>query len=439
MSFIEDILSDIPLPRVVKIRQKFDRPVIADVESLLSSKLGASGFLTKIKPGMRIAITAGSRGVTNLPLALRTLVREIKKAGGQPFIFPAMGSHGGATAEGQRAMVEGMGITEEYTEAPIISSMETIRIGTASNGLPVFVDKNAWAADGVIIVNRIKPHVGFRGRYESGCVKMIAIGLGKQKSAENCHRRGIGKLEENFVAVATEVLKFPKIFFSVALMENPYHETYRVEVIEREKLLEIEPALQAEAKTMTPKFHFNPLDVLILDEIGKNISGSGFDNNIVGRFHTPFATPFIKSGSDTQRITRIIALDLSKETKGNGNGIGILDFTTKRAFDKFDFEQTYPNCLTSTVPVSVKIPMVLNNDKLAIKSAIKTCNIDDFRDVRLVRVKNTLCMDLIEISENLLEEAKGNPLVEILGEPEEITFDQDDNLFTAESNVSPKL
>jgi hypothetical protein len=425
MSFIEDTLNDIPLPRVVKIRQKFDRPIISDIESFLLSQLNASGFLPRIKPGMRIAITAGSRGVANLPLVIRTLVREIKKAGGQPFIFPAMGSHGGATAEGQRAVVESMGITEKYVEAPIVSSMETIRIGTTANGLPVFVDKNAWGADGIIIAHRIKPHVGFRGRYESGCVKMTAIGLGKQKGAEHCHHSGIGKLEENFVAVATEVLKFPKILFAVALLENPYHETCRIEVIDREKLLELEPELQAEAKTLLPIFHFNPLDVLILDEIGKNISGNGFDNNIVGRFHTPF----IKPGPDTQRITRIAALDLSEETKGNGNGLGILDFTTKRVFDKFDFEQTYPNSLTSTVPVSVKIPMVLKNDKLAVKAAIKTCNIDDFRDVRLARIKNTLCMELIEISENLLEEAKRNPMVEILGEPEKITFNQDDNLW----------
>jgi hypothetical protein len=425
MGFIEDILRDIPIPRVVKVRQTFKRPVIKDIEGTVIDQLKNRGVLSSIKPGMRIAITAGSRGVSNYPLVIKTLVRELKNVGAQPFVFPAMGSHGGATAEGQKAMIEGMGVTEDYTGAPIISSMETIKIGMAPNGLPVYVDKNAWSADGIIILNRIKPHVGFRGKYESGCVKMIAIGLGKQKSAENCHRKGIGHLEENFVAVATEVLKHPKILFAVGLMENPYHETYRIEIIPRDRLLVEEPALQAESKTMTPKFYFNPLDVLILDEVGKNISGTGFDNNILGRFHTPF----IKPGPDNQSITRIAALDLTKETHGNGNGLGILDFTTKRAFDKFDFEQTYPNCLTSTVPSSVKIPMVLGNDKLAIQSAIRTCNIEDFSQVRFARVKNTLCMDTIEVSENIIGEAAGNPYVEILGEPYELQFDSSGNLF----------
>ena len=425
MSFIDAVLEPIPVPRVIRIRQSFERPLLADVADALVDQLDDRGALVRVQPGMRIAITAGSRGVTNYALVLKVLVDKLKQKGAQPFIFPAMGSHGGATPEGQLHVLEGLGVTEESVNAPILSSMETVQVGTASNGLPVHVDKLAREADGIIVVNRIKPHVGFRGDYESGLVKMIAIGLGKQRGAEICHQYGFGVMEENMIALATECLRNCRILFAVGLLENAYHETCRVEVIDSNDILAAEPALQAEAKTLLPKLHFNPLDVMVLDEIGKNISGTGFDNNVLGRFHTPF----VKPGPDTQRITRIAALDLSAETHGNGNGLGILDFTTRRAFDKFDFEQTYPNSLTSTVPLSVKIPMVLSTDRQAIQAAIKTCNIADIRQVRLARVKNTLGIDEMEISENLLPEARSHELVEVLSDPYELPFDEHGNLF----------
>lgn len=425
MSFIDDVLGSIPLPRVVKVRQAFPRPIIDDVAATLSESLTSNGALIQIRPGMRIAITAGSRGVTDYALALKVIADELKKRGAEPFIFPAMGSHGGATAEGQTHIVEGLGVTEEYVGAPIVSCMETVQIGTTDNGLPVHVDRHAWEADGIIIVNRIKPHVSFRGAYESGLVKMIAIGLGKQRGAEICHQYGFGVMEENMVALASTCLQRCNILFGVALLENAYHETCKVEVIGAQDILDAEPALQVESKTLLPRIHFNPLDVLIIDEIGKNIAGTGFDNNIVGRFHTPYVTP----SPDTQRVTRIAALDLSADTHGNGNGLGILDFTTRRAFEKFDFEQTYPNSLTSTVPVSVKIPMVLSSDLRAIQAAIKTCNIADIRQVRLARSRNTLCIDQMEISENLLPEAERHQYVEVLSDPYNLSFDEKGNLF----------
>lgn len=425
MSFIDKVLESIPIPRVVRVRQRFDRPRIDCIADHLLEKLENRGVWKTLKRGMRVAITGGSRGISNLPLIIKALSDRIKASGADPFVFPAMGSHGGATAQGQKKMLATLGLTEEYLGVPVLSSMETIQIGTTANGLPVFVDALAWAADGIVIVNRIKPHVGFRGKYESGLVKMLAIGLGKQRGAEICHQLGFGKMEENIVSMAVECLSKGKVLFGIGIVENPYHETCKIEVWKPEEILRAEPGLLAEAKGLLPKIHLNPLDVLVLDEIGKDIGGTGFDNNVVGRFHTPF----IQGDALTARITRIIALDLSDKTHGNGNGLGILDFTTHRAFKKFDFEQTYPNCLTSTVPQSVKIPMVLKNDRQAIQAAIKTCNILDFKKVRLARVKNTLSLDVMEISENMVDEARQNLYVDVLSEPYELQFDSHGNLF----------
>jgi hypothetical protein len=373
---------------------------------------------------MRIAITGGSRGISNLPLFLRLLADELKNNGAIPFIVPAMGSHGGATAEGQRELLERMGITEEYVGIPIQSSMETVQIGIASNGLPVVVDKLAWEADGIFLVNRIKPHVGFRGRYESGLIKMLAIGLGKQHGAEICHQLGFGRMEENILAIVDVCLNRCQILGGIALVENPYHETCKIEVLRKEEIIKREPELQELSKKLLPKIHIHPLDVLVIDEIGKNIGGTGFDNNVVGRFHTPYVLP----RPEDPKISRIVALDLTSETKGNANGLGILDFTTQRVFDRFSMEETYPNCLTSTVTASVKIPMVLKNDLQAIQAAIKTSNIIDFTTVRLARIKNTLALDVIEISENLIGEAQGNPFVEVLHGPYTWNFDTEGNL-----------
>jgi hypothetical protein len=254
-------------------------------------------------------------------------------------------------------------------------------------------------------------------------MKMIAIGLGKQKGAEACHQLGMERMLGNIEAIGRTALSTGKILFGIALLENAYHETCRIEVIPADRIEEEEVTLQVEAKRLEPRILFDRLDVLIIDEIGKNISGTGFDNNVVGRYHLPHMTsagPF---------ITRIAALDITEASHGNGNGLGIVDFTTDRAYRKFSFEETYPNSLTSTVPASVKIPMVLKNDRLAIQAAIKTCNIADFRQVRLGRIKNTLEVHQMEISENLITEARANPKMEILSEPFELAFNSEGNLW----------
>ncbi len=421
--FIEGLLKDVPIPRVIKVRQRFPRPRLEDVEGTFLANLKAAGVLSRLSPGMSIAVGVGSRGITNQPEIVRLLVRELKAAGTKPFLFPAMGSHGGATAPGQVEVLERMGITEETVGAPILATMETVKMGEAENSLPVWFDAHAARADGIVLINRVKPHVAFRGRYESGLMKMIAIGLGKQKGADACHHLGMGRMEENIVAVGRAALLTGRILFGVALLENGYHETSRIEVIPGEGFEERELELQEEAKRLEPRILFDDLDVLVIDEIGKDISGTGFDTNVVGRYHTPYIT------ASCPRVTRLAILDLTALTHGNANGLGIADFTTLRVFKKFDFEQTYPNSLTSTVPLSVKIPMVLPSDRLAIQAAIKTCNIPDLNLVGFGRIKNTSEIEFMEVSENLLDIARGADGLEVLGSAYPLPFDEAGNLL----------
>ena len=420
---IDQLVGRMKIPRFVKVKQYFDRPVLGDPAAELSAGIERRQVLAPLKPGARVAVAVGSRGITNLPLLVKTLIQEIRNAGGDPFIVPAMGSHGGATAEGQRSMLVEMGMAEDYVGAPIRATMEVVQLGRTESGLPVYLDKYAAEAEGIVIINRVKPHVAFRGPYESGLMKMVAIGLGKQRGAEICHELGFGTMAANIPAIARVALAKAKFLFGVALLENAYHETCRVEVFRPEEIETEEPALQEEAKRLAPKLYLDRLDVLIIDEIGKDISGTGFDTNVVGRYHTPYIT-----GAGPQ-IARIAVLDLTDRSHGNANGLGIVDFTTRRVFDKFRFEQTYPNSLTSTVLLSVKIPMVLRDDRQAIQAAIKTCNILHKEEVTMARIKNTLSLEQIEVSENLAGQVGADKRMEIASSPYELTFDENGNLF----------
>ena len=432
MGFIADLLDPIPIPRVAGVSQKFDRPRMDDSGGALKQILNTSGVLESVFPKMEIAIAVGSRGISNQPVLVKLIAEALREKGARPFLVPAMGSHGGATADGQKKMLEDLGFGEDKIAVPIRSSMETVRVGTSQNGLPVHVDKNAHEADGIVIINRIKPHTSFRGPYESGLMKMIAIGLGKQKGAEICHELGIERIAENFPAIARVAIEKENILFAIGLLENAYHETCRVELLRKEEIETEEPKLQKEAKRLLPKLHFTDIDVLVIDEIGKNISGTGFDTNVVGRYHTPGC-------SGGPNVTRLVILNVTDETHGNANGLGIADFTTRRIFDQFSFENTYPNALTSTVLPSVKIPMVLETDLLAIKAAIKTCNILDKRNVRLIRIKNTNEIERIEVSESMLDGVRGNPYLSIETDLYPLALNDDGNLVYPISNTSTQL
>ncbi|MEP6668203.1 MAG: lactate racemase domain-containing protein [Chthoniobacter sp.] len=421
---IHALLKDIPLPRMVPIETTFDRPVLVDVGQAFVAKLRGSRVLEGIWPGMSIAVGAGSRGIANLPLVTRLLIEELKKVGAHPFLFPAMGSHGGATPEGQRAVLERMGMSAEKMGAPIQATMEVVQVGSTPDGLPAYVDAIAAAADGIIVVNRIKPHTSFRGKVESGLSKMIVIGVGKQKGAETCHNLGYGRMEQNLVALCRATLASGKILFGVGLVENAYHETSQVEIVPAVEIEAQEPRLLEEARKLMPTVPIQLLDVLLIDEVGKNISGTGFDPNVVGRYPTPDVTLTERD----PRITRIAVLNITDVSDGNGTGLGLADFTTERVFRKFNFVETYCNLLTSTTATVGKIPMVMRNDQQAVQAAIKTCLIGDPRKVRLARIKSTLSLDRTLVSENLVEEALRNPRTKVMGPAAEMAFDGEGNL-----------
>ncbi|MCQ2398674.1 MAG: lactate racemase domain-containing protein [Sphaerochaetaceae bacterium] len=420
---IENLLKDIRIPKFVKVKQKFIHPQAVDVASEIRNQLKDSPLWAVLKPGDTVAITVGSRGIVNMVTAVRTVGALIKEHGGKPFMIPAMGSHAGATAQGQTNMLLGLGYTQEATGMEIHATMDTVEISrTPEENLPVLIDRNAYEADHVVIMNRIKPHVCFRGHWESGLMKMITIGMGKQKGAETAHNLGFGHMPEHIRQIATEALKHMNVLFAVGLVENAYHETCIAKVMSAKELPETEKELLIKAKEYAAKLYFESLNALIIDEIGKNISGSGFDTNVVGRYHSAFA-------SGGPKINRVIILDIAEKSHGNGNGLGMADFTTLRAAQKFDFAETYPNTLTALLTGGVKIPMVLPNDKLGLQACMKTSNLENWEDTKFVRIHNTLCLDEIEVSENLAEELKKDSRFEIIGEPYELTFDTNGNLF----------
>lgn len=421
MNIIKELLKDVPLPKMVKIRQTFNADEILDVSAALSAALVESGQLAQIRPGMNIAIAAGSRGVAQIATLVRTTVAEVKKLGANPFVVPAMGSHGGATGAGQAEVLAHLGITEEYVGCPIVSSMEVVEISRLPNGMPVYIDKNAYQADGIIVINRIKPHTAFRGPNESGLVKMITIGLGKQKGAESCHAYGFKYMHDLIPAMAKEMLQLAPIMFGIATVENAYDHVAKIVVAGAAELIETDRRLLIEAKTAMPRIEFSPIDVLVIDEIGKDVSGDGMDPNITGRYPTPYPT----GGPE---VSKMVVLDLTEKTGGNANGVGTADFTTKRLVNKTDFQALYANGITSTVVRPNAIPMTLDCDLDAIRAAVKTSNALDLSKIRLVRIKNTLQLGEIMISEAMLPDALSLANVAVCSEPFEMQFDDLGNL-----------
>ncbi|MED4694768.1 lactate racemase domain-containing protein [Peribacillus frigoritolerans] len=416
MDIISELLREIQLPKMVQVRQKFRTPQIADVAGEVKKAIKEAGVLSRINEEDRVAIAVGSRGIADLPTLVRETVAAVKEAGGNPFIVPAMGSHGGATAEGQIDVLLQLGISEEAVGAPIRSSMEVIKLDELPNGLPVYIDKLAYESDKIIVINRIKPHTAFRGPVESGLMKMITIGLGKQKGAEAAHAYSFKYMAEHVPEMAKVALSKAPIIFGLASIENAYDKPAKIVAVPAEKLEVVEPGLLLEAKSLMPKIHFDSMDVLIVNELGKDISGDGMDPNITGNFATPYAT----GGPD---VKRTVVLGLTEKTHGNANGIGMADMTTKAVMNEIKWEKGYANALTSTVTDVVKLPMFLDTQELAVKAAIKTCNAFDLNKVRIVRIKNTLEIGEIWISESMMEEALKNEDIEILSDPEDLALD----------------
>ena len=422
--FVADLVKNVMVPRMFRVRQIFPRNKIEpeEIPDIIKKLLSEEKFSSQIKPGMKIAITAGSRGIANNALTTKCIADFIKSKGAQPFVVPAMGSHGGSTAAGQREILRGYGITEEYLQCPILSSMEVKKIGVNEEGKDVYIDKYAAESDGIVIGCRIKPHTAFRGPYESGIMKMMAIGLGKQYGAEVCHEAGFKHMAKNVPLFGKAIIRHAPVLFAVPTIENAYDETCKIVAVNADEIEEMEPALLKEAASYMARILVDSCDVLIVDEIGKNYSGDGMDPNITGTFCSPYAT----GGIAAQRVA---VLDLSKETHGNGIGLGFSSATTKRVFDKLDLASMYPNAITCTVLGGVRIPIIMESDKEAIQVCIKSCNEIDKTRPRVVRIPNSLHLEHIMLSEDYLEEIKGMETIEIESEPMDLPFDEDGMLW----------
>lgn len=421
MSVVAEILKDVPLPKMVRIQQRFAASEVQDVVGELSRQIRSPEISGRVKRDMKVAVAVGSRGVADIPLIVRTVIKELKSLQAVPFIVPAMGSHGGARAEGQIEVLANLGITEESMECPIVSSMEVVEVGRLANGLPVLIDKNAYEADGIVVINRVKGHNAFSGPVESGLSKMITIGLGKQKGADSCHAFGFGKMSEHILEMTKIKLAKANFLFGVATVENAYDKVATIAVVAPEKIIETDKQLLLEAKINLPRILFDNIDVLIVDQIGKEFSGGGMDCHIVGRASTDCVTPAAKPP------VKMAVLDVTDNSHGNACGMGLADVTTRRLFNKINFDFTYPNVITSTATNSGRIPLIMESDRLAVQCAIKTCNAPELSKIRMVRIPNSLRLSQIYISEAILPEAVEQEAAVVLSEPEEFSFDADGN------------
>lgn len=407
---------------MVKVRQLLDGSHIdpAEIPALVAKEL--EPMRPRITQGMRIAITCGSRGVANIAIITKAIVDFVKSCGGAPFVFPAMGSHGGATAEGQCEILTSYGVTEAFLGCPILASMEVVALGQTEEGMPIFADRYAYEADGIILCGRVKAHTAFRGPYESGILKMAVIGMGKQHGADHIHRDGFEGLGRLLPMIAKVVFEKTNILGAVAVAENAFDQTCILEGLLKEEIFEQEPDILRRAKERLGRIFFDDINVLVVDRLGKDISGDGMDPNVTGRY----AVPHMESDKKVQHIA---VLDLTEATHGNCNGLGLADVTTRRLVEKIDVDCTYPNVVTSTVLCTPKIPLFAHSDKACIQIALKTCNYIDRNHPRIVHIKDTMHLEEIEISEAMVSEALANPNVEVVGEPFDWPFDENGNLW----------
>ncbi len=425
---VSRLLRDVPLPKMFHAAQRFPDAHIEreDIEKGIFDEITRSGMAARILPGKHIAITAGSRGIRNVDEITRSVVAFVKSRGAIPFIVPAMGSHGGATAEGQKELLAGYGITEERMGCEIRSSMETVLLGLSELGKPVYMDKNAFESDGVILSCRLKPHNAFRGPVESGPCKMMTVGLGKQKGAEQVHSDGMDIISRNIPTMAKVTLSTGKILFAIPCLENAYDQTLMFEAIPAERILEREPELLKVAFANMPSILVGSGDVLIVDRIGKNFSGTGVDPNITGTFSTPYATGGVQ-------VQRTCFLNLTEESHGNSLGIGLASAITRRIFDQIEADAMYTNCITSTVIKSAMVPCVMSTDKEAIQFCLRTANRIDRDSPRVIRIQNSLHVGQIMLSAAYYADVMAGKYegLTALDEPAALSFDEQDALTTA--------
>ena len=413
---------DVPLPKMALVRQRFDDSKLSDVGQAVLEQMQRSDVKERVRPGMKVAVGAGSRGIANIAEAVKATVQGLKQMGAEPFIFPAMGSHGGASAEGQQALLESFGIREDLVGAPIRASMETVQVSELEDGTPLHIDRLASEADGIVLINRIKPHTNFRGRIESGIVKMIVIGMGKIQGATSMHWQGMDRFPEVLPDAATRIMAKVPLLFGISMIENAFDQTAYVEALMPETLVEREMELLDQAKSRMGRLLFSDIDVLIIDQIGKEISGSGFDPNITGRNNRGV------EGFGDPKIQKIVVLSLSEKTKGNATGLGVADVITRRLYDAIDYSSTYANIITSCYLDGALVPIPMSSDREAIQLAVKTLVRVSQGKANIVRILDTLSIKTISVSEPMLGEVQNHPGLSILRDPEPFEFQADDSL-----------
>ncbi len=414
------------LPKVVRIRQTIQSDPLADIEGAVSQGVAAIDVVSRARPGATVAVGCSSRGIANYGEIVSQTVEALKAAGLKPFLFPAMGSHGAATAEGQRKVLEHHGISPADLDVTIQSSLEIDEIGRLEDlGIPVLIDRHANAADHIVLINRIKSHTEFTHSFESGLLKMMAIGMGKEEGATLYHKAfmvyGYAKVIR---AIADTVLASGKILFGVGIVEDGRAQTARIGVLPAETLIEGEEALLRQSKVYEPRLPLEDVDILLIDEMGKDISGSGFDTKVVGRINMPLVT----DDPETPRVKRIVVCDLTPASAGNADGVGSADFITRRLYDKIDIKALYVNCIAGSEPEHARIPMVMETAREATETAANSVGLIAPDALKLVRIPNTLHLEDLDVSTACLSELASRSDITALSEPGDLDFGDDGEL-----------
>ncbi|MEE2694686.1 MAG: lactate racemase domain-containing protein, partial [Pseudomonadota bacterium] len=403
------------LPQMARVRQAFEHHKIDDVAEAVTNEMGREEIKAKVKPGAKIAVGVGSRGVANIDVAVKALIASLKELGADPFIFPAMGSHAGGTSEGQEALLAGYGVTENKMGAPVRATMDTVVVAELEGGTKVHMDKYAHDADGVVLINRVKPHTSFRGEIESGIVKMMTIGMGKINGATSLHgNHPITEFGDALPRAAKAIMECQPFLFGIGMVEDAFDDTAIIRALPAETLFAEETKLQARAKELMAKIYIEDIDVLVIDEIGKEISGAGADPNVIGNPGTP--------GFEVPRVKKIVILDLTEKTHGNAAGIGSAHVITHRLLRRVDFASTYANMVTATALEGARVPIPMKTAEDAVRLAVKTLIGVEPEDARIVRIRNTLSLGEIEVSEPILKELQGDSRMEVLSQPGKISF-----------------
>jgi lactate racemase-like protein len=406
-------------PDMYRIRQTFEGPAVADIPATVQAELARVSVASVIKPGQTVALTAGSRGITNIATVVKATADYLKTIGAKPFVIPAMGSHGGGTADGQLDVLRHYGITEDSIGVPLRASMEVVQIGETPDGIPVWLDKYAFEADHIGVINRVKPHTDFSGAIESGLFKMMTIGLGKYHGAQHYHRANVQFGYEHVIrTVGRTVLKHAHITFGLGVIENGYDQTAVIRAVRTSQFEATELELQALSKKLAARLPFDFIHLLIVEEMGKNISGTGMDTKVIGRIMNIIEPP-----PKHPRILRIYVRDIHDDSYGNAMGVGLADFVSRRLVNKIDPTATYINGLTGLSPESARIPVTFDTDREAVEAALGTIGMVKPEEARIVRIQNTLLLEELDVSEALLPEVKQHHTLEILWGPKPLMFD----------------